>query len=83
VVLPLLSAFMLGALVVRSDETEPEGEADSTPEKETWNVEAPPGDSYEITLDTDEGTWLDVDVSPDGSQAISTCCRSRVVMHRR
>ncbi|EHQ30569.1 amidohydrolase family protein [Mucilaginibacter paludis] len=31
-----------------------------------WNVEAPPGLSKKITFTTDEGTWMDLDVSPDG-----------------
>jgi imidazolonepropionase-like amidohydrolase/Tol biopolymer transport system component len=31
-----------------------------------WNVENPPGTSKKITITTDEGTWMNVDVSPDG-----------------
>lgn len=31
-----------------------------------WNVEAPPGDQKKVTIRTDEGTWMDLDVSPDG-----------------
>jgi len=31
-----------------------------------WNVETPPGTSKKITITTDEGTWMNLDVSPDG-----------------
>lgn len=36
----------------------------------TWDVENPPGPSREVTLDTDEGTWMSVDVSPDGKDIV-------------
>ncbi|HEX4439032.1 MAG TPA: amidohydrolase, partial [Thermoanaerobaculia bacterium] len=37
--------------------------------KEKWDVNAPPY-PYDVTvnLDVDEGTWMDVDVSPDGKE---------------
>ena len=42
-------------------------EGDETPgAKGTWDVANPPGPFYEIAIDTDEGTWMSVDVSPDG-----------------
>ena len=31
-----------------------------------WNVENPPGNSKKVTITTDEGTWMNLDVSPDG-----------------
>ena len=31
-----------------------------------WNVETPPGPQKKISFTTDEGTWMNVDVSPDG-----------------
>ncbi|PJK04131.1 amidohydrolase [Lysobacteraceae bacterium NML71-0210] len=33
-----------------------------------WDVNAPQGRSMLAKFETDEGTWLDVDVSPDGQQ---------------
>jgi imidazolonepropionase-like amidohydrolase/Tol biopolymer transport system component len=33
-----------------------------------WDVNKPPGPSSEVTIDVDEGTWMNVDVSPDGKQ---------------
>ncbi len=36
-------------------------------EDESWDVEAPRGATIEqVPIQTDEGTWMDVDVSPDG-----------------
>ncbi|MGB2867684.1 MAG: amidohydrolase family protein [Bacteroidota bacterium] len=39
----------------------------STP---TWDVAARHGPSKDIAFDTDEGTWMAVDVSPDGKQIV-------------
>ena len=35
-----------------------------------WNIENPPGPSKKVTVTTDEGTWMNVDVSPDGKKII-------------
>ena len=37
---------------------------------ETWDVSAQHGPTRQITIDTREGTWMNVDVSPDGSTII-------------
>ena len=44
-----------------------EGEAK---EEEKWDVNSPPGDAYTVDLDVTEGTWMNLDVSPDGSQIV-------------
>jgi imidazolonepropionase-like amidohydrolase/Tol biopolymer transport system component len=38
----------------------------TTANAQKWNVETPPGPSKKVTITTDEGTWMDLDVSPDG-----------------
>jgi len=40
----------------------------ATPSKDEdkWDVTNPPGDKREISIETDEGTWMSLDVSPDG-----------------
>ena len=44
-----------------------EGEPEIAPEG-GWDITAPPGmETREITLDVTEGTWMSLDVSPDGS----------------
>ena len=35
-----------------------------------WNIENPPGPSKKITFTTDEGTWMNLDVSPDGKTIV-------------
>lgn len=35
-----------------------------------WNIDNPPGPSKKVTITTDEGTWMDVDVSPDGKTIV-------------
>ena len=41
---------------------QPEGEE----EEAKWDVNAPPGDWRDIPIDVTEGTWMSLDVSPDG-----------------
>ena len=36
-------------------------------EKPEWDVSAPPGDARNISIDTRSGTWMSLDVSPDGN----------------
>ena len=35
-----------------------------------WDVQAPPGPSRDIPLDVTEGTWMSLDVSPDGREIV-------------
>jgi len=46
--------------------TAPDEDAAEDEESAEWDVMAPPGDLSTITIDTDQTTWSDVDVSPDG-----------------
>jgi imidazolonepropionase-like amidohydrolase/Tol biopolymer transport system component len=39
-----------------------------SPSPSPWDVAQPPGPAREATVDTDEGTWMSVDVSPDGRE---------------
>ena len=41
-------------------------EDESKEDKNGWDVNAPPGDSREIPIRTSSGTWMSLDVSPDG-----------------
>lgn len=38
--------------------------------EKSWDVNAPPGERREIPLDVRSGTWMSVDVSPDGSRLL-------------
>jgi imidazolonepropionase-like amidohydrolase/Tol biopolymer transport system component len=45
--------------------TEPEKK-----EEKTWDVMNPPGPSYDVPLDVTTGTWMSLDVSPDGKEIL-------------
>lgn len=36
----------------------------------TWDVNDPPGEEYEVEIDTTEGTWIGLDVSPGGERIV-------------
>jgi imidazolonepropionase-like amidohydrolase/Tol biopolymer transport system component len=44
--------------------------AQTSKETPKWNVEKPSGPSKTITINTDEGTWMNLDVSPDGKDIV-------------
>ena len=35
-----------------------------------WDVNDPPGEEYEVEIDTTEGTWIGLDVSPGGERIV-------------
>jgi imidazolonepropionase-like amidohydrolase/Tol biopolymer transport system component len=39
-------------------------------EEKKWDVSNPPGPSHDAAIDTTEGTWMSVDVSPDGRELV-------------
>jgi imidazolonepropionase-like amidohydrolase/Tol biopolymer transport system component len=39
-------------------------------DEKKWDVMNPPGPRKDVTLDVTEGTWLNLDVSPDGSEIV-------------
>ncbi len=41
-------------------------EDDADKKDEKWDVNNPPGEKIEVAIDVDEGTWMSLDVSPDG-----------------
>jgi imidazolonepropionase-like amidohydrolase/Tol biopolymer transport system component len=50
----------------------PEAKADKKDEKK-WDVANPPGDWTSVVIETDETTWTNVDVSPDGRTIVFDC----------
>jgi Tol biopolymer transport system component/imidazolonepropionase-like amidohydrolase len=38
--------------------------------KPAWDVNNPTGPTAEVAIDTDQGTWMSVDVSPDGKEVV-------------
>ncbi|HEX8471547.1 MAG TPA: amidohydrolase family protein [Brevundimonas sp.] len=41
-------------------------DATATPDKPKWDVNNPPGPSHDVKIDVTQGTWMSLDVSPDG-----------------
>lgn len=39
-------------------------------EKPKWDVQNPPGPAHDVAIDTSTGTWMSVDVSPDGREVV-------------
>lgn len=62
-----LVAFASFALSIPSLHGQDPGKPD---EKKPWVVASPPGPSRDVTIDVDEGTWLNLDVSPDGLEIV-------------
>lgn len=56
----LLTAVVLAMLAVS-----PVRAADTDPEP--WDVAHAPGPTHDVEISVDEGTWMNVDISPDGS----------------
>lgn len=69
-----LPALQDGEPIDESDESEDSSsESSNESSKETWDVQDPPeafGPRREISLDVTSGTWMSLDVSPDGSEIV-------------
>ncbi len=48
-------------------EKEADAKADDKPK---WDVNNPPGPHHDVAIDVDEGTWMTVDISPDGQTIV-------------
>jgi len=64
-----LASIALPALQVSAVETSKANDKAATSEqaeKKAWSVNAPQGEFKDVTIDVSSGTWMNVDVSPDG-----------------
>src|SRR5688572_32089174 len=50
------------------DKAEEQAADKKAEEKPKWDVNKPPAPLQTANIDTDEGTWMSVDVSPDGKE---------------
>jgi imidazolonepropionase-like amidohydrolase/Tol biopolymer transport system component len=63
----LLAGAATFALGIATPLAAADGSTDGAKPDDKWNVEAPKGAVLkEVPVKTDEGTWMDVDVAPDG-----------------
>ena len=55
----ILAVALSASLAARPDE-----------EEKAWDVNNPPGPTSEIAIKTSSGTWMSLDVSPDGREIV-------------
>ncbi len=53
-----------------AEEEEKDEKEKKEKEKPKWDVSNPPGPMSEVAIDTDQGTWMNLDVSPQGDEII-------------
>lgn len=56
---PIVALTLLSACAFAAQEED---------KKSAWDVSSPPGERRDIPIDTHSGTWMSVDVSPDGKR---------------
>jgi len=68
----LFAALLLGVEFLQGGQAAlAAADAETAPDKKpSWDVNKPPGVARTITLDTRTGTWMSVDVSPDGKSLV-------------
>jgi Tol biopolymer transport system component/imidazolonepropionase-like amidohydrolase len=65
----LFFLLVLSAPAFPHPQTESKAETPAkAPEAPKWNVDAAPGPKQDVTIDVDEGTWMNVDLAPDGRE---------------
>jgi imidazolonepropionase-like amidohydrolase/Tol biopolymer transport system component len=66
-----LSLLATAALVcLHAGAADAPADAASAPPKPKWDVNHPPGPKATVDIDTRTGTWMSVDVSPDGQRLV-------------
>ena len=68
VILILLGNF---PTVVAADKPKSQAATDTDQKEPDWNIEKTPGKTHVQPIDTTEGTWITVDVHPDGTRFAS------------
>ncbi|MBX3357596.1 MAG: PD40 domain-containing protein [Phycisphaeraceae bacterium] len=58
------------AQVAQADDKAGAVTAGAKVETAPWSVSSPPGEMVEAVIDTSEGTWVNLDVSPDGNEIV-------------
>jgi hypothetical protein len=46
------------------------GKKSDSKEEKPWDVNTPPGPFKSVNFDLSEGTWMNLDVSPDGNSIV-------------
>ncbi|NMP15251.1 amidohydrolase family protein [Thalassotalea sp. Y01] len=56
-------SLLLASSAVYAEEAE-------TEESKEWSVNEPQGEFYDVNINVDQGTWMNVDISPDGKTLV-------------
>ena len=64
----LVAAALGASVLVVAYAEDPAKDKDDKAKK--WDVNAPPGEAATVAIDTRTGTWMSVDVSPDGKTIV-------------
>lgn len=67
---PPAVAHTPGAAPAKPTPAPKDSTAKAEPEAPKWDVNDPPGEETEVKLDVREGTWMALDVSPDGRELV-------------
>ncbi len=65
----LLLLTLLAALPCSAARAE-DGKTDDDPKPSAWDVSDPGGPYRDVAFETDEGTWMSIDVHPDGTRLV-------------
>ena len=65
----IASATLLVTMEISAVETK-QAEADKADKKAPWSVNSPQGEFKDVSIDVTSGTWMNLDVSPDGKTII-------------
>src|SRR3954469_5797422 len=72
--LPILTLLVAGGISLVADQapspSSPDRTSDTGEKKERWDITQSLGPTKPLDFETDEGTWINVDVSPDGQQIV-------------
>ena len=66
----ILILLMLGQHSVAEEALDTQKDSEETEESQDWDVNHPPGEPITVALDLREGTWINLDVSPDGNTLV-------------
>ena len=64
------SALIASAQTIPPTDGPKDADKDAIPAKKKWDVNNPPGEKINVPIDVRTGTWMSVDVSPDGKQIV-------------
>src|SRR4029453_5615348 len=66
----LLLGLFVATFIPLSAQSPPDPKGEKDKERKEWDINQPLGPAKKVEFETTEGTWIDVDVSPDGKRLV-------------